>query len=62
MPAHAFQGEEFAKLSGAAYNDGMQSLAWAHPLVAEWFTSKFGTPTEPQEQGWPHILAGLTTL
>ena len=23
---------------------------------------KFGTPTEPQEQGWPHILAGTTTL
>ncbi|MGZ4828084.1 MAG: DEAD/DEAH box helicase, partial [Candidatus Angelobacter sp.] len=21
-----------------------------------------GTPTEPQEQGWPHILAGRTTL
>src|SRR5450432_4062023 len=38
------------------------SLAWAHPLVAEWFVQKFGTPTEPQEQGWPHILAGRTTL
>ena len=23
---------------------------------------RFGTPTEPQEQGWPHILAGQTTL
>src|SRR6476660_10217802 len=40
----------------------MQCLSWAHPLVAEWFTAKFGTPTEPQEQGWPHILAGRTTL
>ena len=39
-----------------------QSIAWAHPLVAEWFVSRFGTPTEPQEQGWPHILAGRTTL
>jgi ATP-dependent Lhr-like helicase len=38
------------------------SIAWAHPLVAEWFVRKFGTPTEPQEQGWPHILAGRTTL
>ncbi len=38
------------------------SLTWAHPLVAEWFVSRFGTPTEPQEQGWPHILAGRTTL
>ncbi|HEV2987208.1 MAG TPA: DEAD/DEAH box helicase [Candidatus Angelobacter sp.] len=38
------------------------SLAWAHPVVQEWFVRKFGTPTEPQEQGWPHILAGRTTL
>src|SRR6202051_189559 len=40
----------------------MSALSWAHPLVAEWFTAKFGTPTEPQELGWPHILAGRTTL
>jgi ATP-dependent Lhr-like helicase len=38
------------------------SLAWAHPVVQEWFTAKFGTPTEPQEAGWPAILAGETTL
>jgi ATP-dependent Lhr-like helicase len=38
------------------------SLEWAHPIVQEWFVSKFGTPTEPQEQGWPHILARRTTL
>jgi ATP-dependent Lhr-like helicase len=38
------------------------SLAWAHPLVRDWFVQRFGTPTEPQEQGWPHILAGHTTL
>src|SRR5947209_4055648 len=39
-----------------------ESLTWAHPLVQEWFVQRFGTPTEPQEQGWPHILAGRTTL
>ncbi len=38
------------------------ALDWAHPLVREWFIQRFGTPTEPQEQGWPHILAGHTTL
>jgi len=38
------------------------SLSWAHPLVQDWFVQRFGTPTEPQEQGWPHILAGRTTL
>src|SRR5215469_11981234 len=43
-------------------NPVADSLAWAHPLVQEWFVRKFGTPTEPQEQGWPHILAGRTTL
>jgi ATP-dependent helicase Lhr and Lhr-like helicase len=38
------------------------TLAWAHPLVQEWFVRRFQTPTEPQEQGWPHILSGRTTL
>lgn len=38
------------------------SLDWAHPLVRDWFLSKFGSPTEPQLQGWPSILAGKTTL
>ncbi len=38
------------------------ALEWAHPLVRDWFVRKFGTPTEPQEQGWPHILSGRTTL
>ena len=38
------------------------ALAWAHPLVRDWFVQRFATPTEPQEQGWPHILAGRTTL
>jgi ATP-dependent Lhr-like helicase len=38
------------------------SLGWCNPLVRDWFVQKFGTPTEPQEQGWPHILAGRTTL
>jgi ATP-dependent Lhr-like helicase len=38
------------------------SLAWAHPVTAEWFINKFGTPTEPQEQGWPSIVAGNATL
>src|ERR1700729_3938339 len=38
------------------------SLAWAHPVTAEWFLNKFGSATEPQEQGWPSILAGEATL
>jgi ATP-dependent Lhr-like helicase len=38
------------------------SLAWAHPVVRDWFVRKFGTPTEPQIAGWPRIIAGETTL
>jgi ATP-dependent Lhr-like helicase len=38
------------------------SLAWAHPVTAEWFLRRFGSPTEPQEHGWPSILAGDATL
>ncbi len=37
-------------------------LAWAHPLVRQWFLEKFGSPTEPQIEGWPPILAGKHTL
>lgn len=39
-----------------------ESLGWAHPVVREWFVRRFSTPTEPQELGWPHILAGRPTL
>jgi ATP-dependent Lhr-like helicase len=37
-------------------------LEWAHPVVREWFLAKYGSPTEPQEQGWPYILGQRTTL
>src|SRR5438876_7319634 len=33
-----------------------------HPLVAQWFEQKFGTPTEPQQRGWPAIQSGGHTL
>jgi ATP-dependent helicase Lhr and Lhr-like helicase len=32
------------------------------PLVLDWFTERFGTPTPAQEQGWPRIAAGEDTL
>ena len=31
------------------------------PLVAEWFSTRFGKPTEPQ-QVWPEIAAGRDVL
>ena len=42
--------------------ESVGSLAWAHPVVREWFVAKFGTPTSPQELGWPPILAARPTL
>src|ERR1700733_8245839 len=32
------------------------------PLVAEWFSKRFGTPTEPQILGWPEIRSGHDVL
>src|SRR5581483_3887415 len=39
-----------------------RALRWAHPIVQEWFVRRFATPTEPQDQGWPEILAARNTL
>jgi ATP-dependent Lhr-like helicase len=38
------------------------SLDIFHPLVQQWFTSRFGEPTEPQRRGWPEIAAGRHAL
>ena len=37
-------------------------LAAFDPLVAEWFQTHLGAPTEPQLRGWPEIAAGYNTL
>src|ERR1700719_2070217 len=49
-------------MSTAPQQPALTGLEWAHPLVQDWFVGRFGTPTEPQAHGWPHILAGTTTL
>src|SRR5579884_781169 len=48
----------------SSFGEGRTSnaLDWAQPLVREWFVSRFGSPTEPREPGWPEILSGNTTL
>jgi ATP-dependent Lhr-like helicase len=43
-------------------SEASSGLEWAHPLVRDWFVSRFGTPTEPQVAGWPHILARKSVL
>src|SRR4051794_5048328 len=49
-------------LSSSAPTGPDAHLAWAHPLVRDWFVTRFGTPTEPQINGWPHIVAGRDAL
>src|SRR5438105_8120665 len=48
--------------AGTATQAPTQALEWAHPIVREWFLERFASPTEPQELGWPHILARRTTI
>ncbi|HEV7733808.1 MAG TPA: DEAD/DEAH box helicase, partial [Candidatus Binatia bacterium] len=42
--------------------DGGGVVGSFSPLVARWFTARFGTPTPAQEAGWPAIAAGSDTL
>ena len=37
----------------------MKALELFHPLVAEWFAHKFGSPTRAQEAAWPRIAASM---
>jgi ATP-dependent helicase Lhr and Lhr-like helicase len=37
-------------------------LAEFDPLVAEWFSTRFDAPTEPQILGWPEIRSGRDVL
>jgi ATP-dependent Lhr-like helicase len=39
----------------------MQSFNF-HPIVAAWFGRRFGSPTAPQQEGWPAIAGGAHTL
>src|SRR6266478_10101871 len=51
-----------AAAAGAPNQAPTQALDWAHPIVREWFLERFASPTEPQELGWPHILARRSTV
>ena len=37
-------------------------LSQFHPLVQEWFNSRFSEPTDAQKEGWPAIAQGRHTL
>ena len=38
------------------------ALELFHPAAREWFTGAFPSPTRPQQQGWPPIARGESTL
>ncbi len=38
------------------------SLEWFHPVVADWFASRFSAPTDAQRWAWPAIASGQHTL
>jgi ATP-dependent Lhr-like helicase len=40
----------------------MPPVSLFHPLVADWFSARFDTPTEPQRQGWPLIAQRRNVL
>ena len=61
MPPDHFSANLFAA-NPAAPAAPNPALDWAHPIVREWFLERFASPTEPQELGWPHILARHTTV
>src|SRR5688500_10251798 len=48
--------------------DSFPDYNWAmpleqfHPTIGRWFSQRFGEPTEPQREGWPHIRSGRNTL
>lgn len=37
-------------------------LSRFHPLIADWFTARYGQPTGVQNKAWPHILSGEHVL
>ena len=37
-------------------------LSRFHPVLADWFAQRIGSPTEVQDEAWGHIQAGRDTL
>jgi len=38
------------------------SLELFHPVIQQWFQSRFAAPTEPQQRAWPHLARGEDVL
>jgi ATP-dependent helicase Lhr and Lhr-like helicase len=44
------------------YNDKLMQQISFHSAIVKWFKHKFGSPTKPQQFGWPAIQSGANTL
>ncbi|MGV3710834.1 MAG: DEAD/DEAH box helicase [Gemmatimonas sp.] len=50
------------KKSTNAKSDASRALNPFHPTVRAWFEESVGTPSAPQQAGWPAIASGADTL
>jgi ATP-dependent Lhr-like helicase len=50
------------KKSTNAKSEATQALKPFHPTVRAWFAESVGTPSAPQQAGWPAIASGADTL
>jgi ATP-dependent Lhr-like helicase len=63
MPAAHFDRNKIPRISRTEHYGIQVTQSFRfHPAVRHWFAQKFGTPTAPQEQGWPSIQSGAHTL
>src|SRR5579862_8475049 len=60
-PSHTFASAA-RRLRAISVKLAGPMLAGFDPRVSHWFEARFGTPTEPQALGWPHIQQGRDTL
>jgi ATP-dependent Lhr-like helicase len=51
-----------AGAGGDGKRAGSQALKRFHPRVREWFSETLGSPSDPQQKGWPAIASGEHTL
>jgi ATP-dependent Lhr-like helicase len=51
-----------SQLDFASGLNASEGLGAFHPVIAQWFARRLGTPSEPQAKGWPLIRQGRDVL
>jgi ATP-dependent helicase Lhr and Lhr-like helicase len=47
---------------GTSFMDSFERQFHLHPIISSWFSERFGTPTDIQEEAWRSIQSGAHTL